>query len=175
MSRDALHLITDFVALDFEASGLDPAGWPVEIGLSWVTTEGKVETWSALIRRHDSWSMAHWSDQSAAVHGIPLAELLDAPTAETVAREALELCSARIVVSDAPEFELRWLDRLLAAVERSGAMKLRHYDEATFRIFEGRRLDHVYEYLARHSTPHRAGPDSARLAAAWVAADRRAR
>lgn len=162
---------TEFAMLDFEASGLDPQGWPIEIGLSWITDHGAVETWASLIRPDPGWSTAHWSEPSADVHGIPPEALAEAPPAADVAREMLARSEGRVVLSDAPDFEQRWLDRLLGTIGRAGAITVRDYDMATFRLFEGSlRLDSVYDHLARHPAPHRAGPDSRRLAAAWRAA-----
>lgn len=162
-----------FMTLDFEASSLGPASWPVEIGLSWIASTGRVATWSSLVRPHGTWSMDEWSEQSALVHGISLDELASAPEAEAVAAETLALCERCITVSDAPEFDQHWLDALLETIGMAGAITVRDYDVATFSAFEGdHRLERVYEYLSRHSAPHRAGPDSRRLAAAWAAAAR---
>lgn len=165
---------TGFVMMDFEASGLEPQGWPIEVGLSWITDHGAAETWASLIRPHAGWSMDHWSEQSAEVHGVPLADLHQAPPAEDVAREALQRCAGRVILSDAADFEQRWLDRLLETIGRAGAITVRDYDAATFGLFEvGLRLERVCQHLARNPAPHRAGPDSRRLAAAWLAAARR--
>ena len=165
--------LTDFVMLDFEASGLETDGWTIEIGLSWITQSGRIGTWSSLIRPDEDWSMDGWSELSAEIHAISLVELDAAPPAEDVAREAFARCDGRLILSDAPEFEQRWLDCLLGTIGKAGWITVRDYDVATFSLADGLRIDRVYEYLARHPAPHRAGPDSRRLAAAWSAAARR--
>lgn len=53
---------TNFVILDFEASGLDAGGWPIEIGLSGIGEDGAVGTWSSLIRPDLGWSMTVGSE-----------------------------------------------------------------------------------------------------------------
>jgi DNA polymerase III epsilon subunit-like protein len=72
--------IEKFATLDFEASSLSQESWPIEVGLSWLT-DGEVQTWSTLIRPAANWELSDWAPQSAAVHGIALEELEDAPVA----------------------------------------------------------------------------------------------
>lgn len=158
----------DFVTIDFEASSLSTESWPVEIGLSWIDAEGAPKSWSSLIRPHESWILGDWSEASAAVHGIALADLSAAPPAETVAREALQIIGRRHLVSDAPEFEIRWIDRLFALLGLGGRLNCYDFDAVSAEFFPGPALDHVYERLERLKSPHRAGPDSLRLVKAWV-------
>lgn len=162
-----LHSMTDtsLLFLDFEASSLAADSWPVEIGLSSVSLEG-VETWASLIRPRPTWSMDAWNPHSALIHGIPRTELDAAPSADEVATMALSRMEGKILVSDAPEFEVRWLHRLLEGRVVEG-IKIADFDHIAARRFESRTLDWVYEGLERRRAPHRAGPDSARLAGAW--------
>lgn len=161
--------IEKFAALDFEASSLSPHGWPVEIGLSWIE-HGSVQTWSSLIRPAPTWDLADWSPQSAAVHGIPMADLEPAPSAAKVAESFLRVLGERRLVSDAPEFEMRWLSRLLQASNCDRIPLIEDFDGISFALFDGYALDMLYETLERRPAPHRAGPDSARLADAWLKA-----
>ena len=91
------------VFLDLEASSLDADSWPVEVGMAW-PAEGRLEARSSLIRPDPSWSMRAWSPASAQVHGIPLAELRQAPPAPEVARWVAGIVGDATLVSDAPEF-----------------------------------------------------------------------
>lgn len=161
--------IEKFATLDFEASSLSPQGWPVEIGLSWIE-HGSVQTWSSLIRPAPAWDLADWSVQSAAVHGIRMVNLETAPPATKVAESFLRVLGARRLVSDAPEFEMRWLSRLLQTNGLGPMPAIEDFDGISFALFEGHALDMLYERLERHPAPHRAGPDSARLADAWLKA-----
>ena len=155
--------------LDFEASSLSEESWPIEIGLSWLE-HGEVRTWSSLIRPAPDWAIDDWSPQSASVHGISLSELMDAPSATEVAETLFRVIGGRRLVSDAPEFETRWLDRLLRAAGRPENPSVEDFDGASFAMFDGYALDLLYETVERRPAPHRAGPDAARLARGWLRA-----
>ncbi|WP_108485227.1 hypothetical protein [Oceaniglobus ichthyenteri] len=155
-----------FATLDFEASSLSRESWPIEVGLSWLKN-GEVQTWSTLIRPAPDWDLADWAPQSAAVHGIALEDLQEAPVACTVVDDLLANLGDRVPVSDAPEFEARWLFRLMKAGGRATMPAVEDYHQISFAIFSGMALDMLYETLERRPAPHRAGPDSARLADAW--------
>ena len=159
--------IGSFIALDFEASSLSSASWPIEVGLSWIR-EDRIETWSTLIRPDPDWDQSDWSAQSEAVHGIPLSALLEAPAAIDVADKFLCMAKDFILVSDAPEFENRWLTRLLAAGGHQASPIIEDFHAVSFAVYDGIALDLLYEKLERTRAPHRAGPDSARLAAGWL-------
>lgn len=156
-----------FIFIDFEASGLGPQSWPIEIGLSWI--EGAaVKTWSSLICPAASWSMEAWDPISAEVHGIPLDELAEAPGARDVAAEAAKRISGQTVCSDAPRFDEEWAKRLF--LEASQPVSLRIFDiySAFDHVLSGMGMDQAYEKLARLPAPHRAGPDAERYARALL-------
>ena len=64
--------------IDFEASSLDPNGYPIEVGLAlWPAPDEPIRGWSALIRpAEDSTRHGHWSPASAKLHGIRGSDLL---------------------------------------------------------------------------------------------------
>ena len=163
--------ITRFAILDFEASSLSAQSWPIEIGLSWIERD-TLQTWHSLIRPAPEWNLADWSPQSAAVHGIPIASLEGAPSALNVAQEFLKVLRDRRLVSDAPEFEARWLSRLLMVNGEDQVPLIEDFDGVSFAMYSGYALDIVYETVGRRPAPHRAGPDSARLARGWLLAAR---
>ncbi|PSK80558.1 hypothetical protein CLV79_12133 [Limimaricola soesokkakensis] len=103
----------DLVFLDFEASSLAADSWPVEIGLSWLADDGTIETHAQLIRRHPSWSMDAWSEDSAAIHSIPFALLEKGLEATEAAVWFQTMTRGRRVCSDALRYESMWLRRLL--------------------------------------------------------------
>ena len=158
--------IEKFATLDFEASSLSQESWPIEVVLSWLAG-GEVRTWSTLIRPAADWKLSDWAPQSAAVHGIALEELDDAPAAHRVAGDLLECLGGKVLVSDAPEFETRWLIRLMKAGAQATVPNVEDYHRVSSASFSGLALDMLYEALERSPAPHRAGPDSARLAHAW--------
>ncbi len=120
-----------------------------------------------MIRPAPEWNRTDWAAQSAAVHRISVDALQDAPTASIVVDGFLENLAGRVPVSDAPEFEKYWLSRLFEAGGRGDAPAVGDYHGVSFACFSGLALDTLYETLMRRAVPHRAGPDSARLAAAW--------
>lgn len=163
------------VFLDFEASSLDPEGWPIEIGLSWIDVD-RVITESRLIRPQPDWPRSAWSPMAEAVHGIPLDMLLaEGQDAAQVARWYLRRTAGASVVSDAAKFERRWLRPLLASL-KSGPIfdleaevsRVENMHAVIERMLDDAELDRFYERLERSKAPHRAGPDSARLARALL-------
>lgn len=161
-----------FMFIDFEASGLGRDSWPIEIGISWIA-DNSVCVEASLIRPEADWPISSWSAESAVVHGIALAALAAAPLAETVAARFTGLMSGALVLSDAPEYDQRWLDRLLSTLPTPPGITLRDFDAAAHGVFTGPALDALYERLNLTRAPHRAGPDAARLARAWLAGSRR--
>ncbi len=161
--------LEEFAILDFEASSLSSASWPIEIGISWIE-RGKLRTWSSLIRPDPAWALDDWSSQSAAVHGIRISEIQGAPSAADVTEAFLTVRGDRQLVSDAPEFEARWLSRLLKAAGRDTIPAIGDFHGVSFALFGGYALDILYETVERRPAPHRAGPGTARLASGWLRA-----
>jgi len=154
--------IEDVLILDLEASGLGPGSWPIEVGLSWVE-EGEVRSWSSLIRPEPDWDEEAWDPMAEEVHGIGRDRLADAPSAWVVAEELLGRLAGRPAYSDAPEFDGRWLRRLLDAHPTEAGVRLLDFDQAVGAVCGARGADWAYERLERTRTPHRAGPDAARM------------
>ena len=155
--------------VDCEASALGPGSWPVEVGIARVVS-GEVRSDGRLIRPHPDWNMKHWSPASAEVHGIPLEQLHDEghPAEEVAAWLAAELRGAG--VSDAPEYERRWIGRLWELLDPRPPLVLLDYDVLVAVTIPG--LDFlrtVYRHLDLTPAPHRAAMDAARLASAWRA------
>lgn len=172
----ASQFATDLVFLDIEASSLKAHSWPVEIGLSSVGPGGEIVTRSQLIRPKSSWSMTAWTAGAEAIHGISLDVLKrDGVPAEQVARWYVADTRGRRVVSDAPEFDARWLQHLLWPIRDS--VDVEEICESVLSIEEGvwawlspAAQEAWLEELRHHSAPHRAGPDAERMARAYRAA-----
>jgi DNA polymerase III subunit epsilon len=153
--------------IDFEASSLSDKSYPIEIGCAWIEDDRVVHV-SDLIRPDVGWE-PDWARDSAAVHGIRRDALEQAEPAFGVADRYAALLAGRTVVCDAPEYDGHWLGRLLELLPQSLAPKLVDFDALVHVALshEGQRA--VYAHLAATRSPHRAGPDAARLAAAWLA------
>lgn len=154
--------LSDVVILDLEASGLGRGSWPIEVGLAWVE-DGEIKTWSSLIRPEPDWHMDAWDPVAEEIHGISLEELRAAPSASSVAQDLLARLAGRPVYSDAPEFDGRWLRRLLDAAPDVAGVRVLDYDTAVVGLCGEHGANWAYEYLSRTRTPHRAGPDAARM------------
>lgn len=115
--------------LDFEASSLSDASWPVEV--AWVFEDGRSE--AHLIRPLAAWT--DWDPEAEAIHGIPLRTLQEdgLPPAQVAAR-AMAALSGHDLYATAPSWDGKWLSVLL----RAGgfprhALRVRHSDEAHLR------------------------------------------
>lgn len=161
------------VFIDFEATSLFGGSYPLEIGCAWITDDVAVSI-ADLIRPDPGWP-EDWSAESAAVHGIRREDLANAEPAASVARRYASLLAGRVVVSDAPEFDERWLGRLLKLLPDQPRIRLIDLDHLVHVAMSHEAQRAVYEYLAVSSAPHRAGDDAARLAGAWLAGLRAAR
>lgn len=158
--------IDTLIFIDIEASSLAADSWPIEVGLAWIAN-GTVETWSSLIRPDPDWDEDAWSDQSADVHGIARRELDAAPLSSDVAHELIDRIAGRIVVSDAPAFDHFWAEQLTETI----GMKLKmfaDFDAIVGSVCKGNHaaIGKAFNHLEMTVSPHRAGPDAARLAAA---------
>jgi hypothetical protein len=159
--------------LDFEASSLFSRSYPIEIGCAWIEDDRVVHV-SELIRRDPSWT-PDWSHESEAVHGIRQGVLDHTAPAVCVAGRFAGLLRGHTVVSGAPEFDGRWLTRLLELSPQAPDVRVVDFDALLHFALshEGQRA--AYQHLARTPSPHRAGADAARLATAWHHPSRRCR
>ena len=168
--RDFLEKI---VFVDFEASSLSPESWPIEVGLASLVNprgpEPSIRQWSSLIRPAPGWSLQDWSPESAAVHCIALETLDTAPSAVAVAGEIIDRIGGKLLISDNPACEKKWLDRLMVYSPEIRPREFTHFDTLVISVCKGLPLiamDMIYEELERIKAPHRAGPDAARTARA---------
>ncbi len=137
---------------------------------------GQVAAEAKLIRPDPSWSMDDWHPASEKVHGIPRSALNEAETAGSVAMWLRDKLDGRLVVSDAPEFDQSWLDRLMKTACEQHEIRIDDVDRVVWWAFsemDGQigpgRLHYVYSHLTNEKTIHRAGDDAAKLARAWLA------
>lgn len=111
--------------LDLEASSLHHDSFPIEIG--WVFEDGSGE--SFLIRPEPGWK--DWSSDAQALHGLCMETLLrEGLPATEVARRAADALKGRLVVSDAPGADQKWLDRLTEVAGMPSIATVRHHHEA---------------------------------------------
>ncbi|GAB6967152.1 hypothetical protein JCM25156A_11890 [Komagataeibacter kakiaceti JCM 25156] len=169
-----------FLFVDIEASSLSNRSYPIEIG--WVDENGKGEAHLILPPSH--WT--DWSEEAERLHGISYGTLVrEGLAADIVVERFLVVASNRRLVSDAPEFDKRWLERLcrqagkkappVLPVETAWAEAM----EKTLNAFTSpqEKADHAFSCLARAkqramtNSPvlHRAMADARHLWAVWSA------
>ena len=173
VKRD-IEIIRSPVFIDFEASSLSENSWPIEVGIAWL--EGRrVEIRSKLIKRHNSWDLDDWSEVSAAVHNIPYSDLENVESAEGIAQWLIETVGDQRLVSDAPEFDQRWFDRLIGTIEEAPHAQIDDFDRILWLAFSQDgivapgRLHKCYKSMRSRRNTHRAGEDAANLAYAYRA------
>ena len=157
--------------VDFEASGLGPGSWPIEVGSAWIE-EANVKTWSSLIRPEPAWDPDAWSPQAAQVHRIDRADLEAAPNASVVAYELLDRIEGKHIVSDSGHDRF-WAEQLLETVDLIPP-RFVTIEKVIAAACDGDPaiIKRIEAHLLATPRPHRAGPDAARLADAVLLAMR---
>gem|GEM_PF-541598 len=153
--------------LDFEASSLSDASYPLEVGWAWVFADGQIESGGRLIAPEPHWT--DWSVEAEAVHRIPreMAEALGRPAAE-VADLLDELLAGGVVYSDAPGREAQWADRLYQAAGRKRRWRIGDAS-AVIQALVHSEDDRVYWRWKREAPRvHRAESDAWQLAHAFA-------
>lgn len=141
------------VFLDFEASSLEDASYPIEVG--WAFEDGLTE--SHLIRPAPGWT--DWAPDAEAIHGIPREELVRVGSPhDVVARRMVEALAGHDLYATAPSWDGKWLSVLLrAAGLPRHALRLRRAEEA--------HLQAAREVLSAAGAPEPLGDAAAQLVA----------
>lgn len=169
------------VFLDFEASSLAKASYPIEV--AWIFENGRAET--HLIRPLPAWT--DWDEKAAALHGITRDMLIrEGERHDRVAQRMIETLEDHDLYASAPSWDGKWLSTLLrAAGYPRHSLRLSRSDEAVRQhaetvlqdvVPQGRLAALVHESLAQvqeqGSSPpvHRALPDARADRERWLAA-----
>lgn len=105
--------------LDFEASGLGPESYPIEV--AWSDPSGAVE--SHYIDPAPDWD--DWDPEAEAIHWISRDLLRDeGKPVGWVATRLNAVLAGRVVYCDAPAFDQFWLRRLFQAADMKPAFQL---------------------------------------------------
>lgn len=163
------------IFIDFEASSLSHASYPIEVG--WSDASGVVESWLISPAGIADWN--EWNTESERVHGIAHQELLaEGQSPLWVCRRIEEVLGGATLYSDAPPFETMWLERLFAACGRSVPdITVASVDDLLLDMLASRMADErsprlalsVLKLHARNSVAgrHRAGWDVEYLVELW--------
>ncbi len=156
------------LCLDFEASGNDPRGYPIEVAIADVPT-GDTHEW--LIAPTPAWlETGVWEAEAEAVHGLSLAQIIaHGRGVNAVAAELTAQTRGAHLLSDAPSFDTKWLRDLYAATGAEPPFELLDFHQIAWReaALRGRRPDIAIvkaEAYILFPKQHRAGPDARRNA-----------
>jgi len=146
--------------IDFEASGLSPKSWPVEIG--WAFADG--DPVAHLIRPDESWPVAAWDPAAETLHGLSQ-KILHKKGEEPgkICEIANQALAGFDVYSDAPDWDGFWLYRLFNVARVKPAFVLRDFTSVMGEIAVDRQKA-LFE-IAQRSAPrrHRAADDARHL------------
>jgi hypothetical protein len=105
-------LNTDYVYIDFEASGLHEHSFPIEVAWAGPGLEEK----TFFIKPHPTWFRDQWDDNAELLHGISLNNIDANGIAPNHIAQQLELdCRGKVLLSDGVEFDQNWLAMLFEA------------------------------------------------------------
>jgi hypothetical protein len=154
------------VFIDFEASALFDASWPIEVG--YASSHGGEDGF--LIARDPSWSLEQWDRRSEAVHGISLADLEHGLEASAALTRLEDGVGDALVVCDAPAFDNFWLGRLAEAAGRPSKIVIRDWCDVLPTAQSSAELAALSKAArAEEKVRHRALPDARVLRAIWQA------
>ena len=164
--------IWPLACLDFEANGLGPDSFPIEVGVTvWAAPGEPARSWSRLIRPTAAWLASRWDVEAAAVHGLAQFDLARGlPPAEALAAVDARL-GRTAPICDGGERDFEWFVQLAEAAG-GGFRGTNAPEDVLLKILDAEgdagfarteRLQKWYEGVAQ---PHRAGPDSQAFARA---------
>lgn len=160
-----MTLLWPIWSVDFEASSLAAASYPIEIGIvRWSGPHTHIEGWSTLIRPTDEWLGDRiWSAESAAVHGIKLEDLSGGMDPTSVVATVNRIVEPGTVLHcDGGQYDARWLRVLTAASAVEPWWRLGDLDHLVWRL-TGYQQMAVVRYLDKSTAKHRARDDAERL------------
>ncbi len=140
-----------FLFIDFEASGIAPDSYPIEVAV--VSSE---TSFSSLIAPARYWT--HWSFDAQDMHGLTQYQLhQEGDTPVAVARNMNQLFSGQVLCSDSPQDGF-WLDVLYEAADLIPTFELKPLE-----VFVGREAaSEIYRRLPT-TRRHRALNDATAL------------
>lgn len=156
--------------IDFEASSLEPSGYPIEVGLATCTgAERPVQVWSSLIIPTPDWSAhGHWSVASAKIHGLrgrDLAAGLSPLQVATALNAAIGMNG--IAWCDGGPYDAQWAQKLYRAAGIAPVFVLADWHRLILTLGK-RAASRATAWLDRTPAVHRAGPDAEQLLRAIV-------
>lgn len=160
------------VILDFEASSLSNASFPIEVGVAVALgSDGPVHVWSSLIQPARNWIAGQdWDAAAESVHHIAASSLAQGQTTLEIAQTLNQVIGlAGHAYCDGGYYDAMWMERLFKAAGCAATFEL--WDMSRLFVSDPRRFRCFTALLDEKPPPHRAGDDAARLCSALVQAD----
>lgn len=149
--------------IDVEASGLDMTNsYPIEI--AWVDSLGNADNFR--IRPPHDW--VYWDPNAERIHGLSRAELKDGLDVNEAAARLARSLQLEDIISDAPDFDSFWVNRLMQAAGLQRDFRILDIREVFGEIGSAATV-RLCKHLRTHPAQHRALPDAKRLADAYSA------
>ncbi len=152
--------------IDFEASSLEPSGYPIEVGLAlWDAPGEPIRSWSALIQPTTDWArQGHWSQQSAKVHGLRGRDLMAAGWRPDRIAPGLNrvLGPGRTVWCDGGPYDGQWMRGLFRAGGVDPVFMLDDWHRLAALMGKTSR-ERALDWLERVRATHRARSDAEQL------------
>lgn len=162
MNEDAETLSWPLTTIDFEASGLGPDTYPIEIGVArWGSPESPIIVWSSLIGTTMEWrKRGRWDPEALRIHGIPRRSLEDAPGPVQVMEDLNRRCGVgTLAFCDGGTHDHHWMQKLATAAGQGPRLMLGSWRHVLMHLSEEGR-DRAVNHRAPHEIAHRAGADA---------------
>ncbi|EXJ13017.1 MULTISPECIES: 3'-5' exonuclease [Nitrincola] len=139
--------------IDIEASGLDPdLSYPIEIGV--YDTQHPETSISFLIKPDASWE--YWDSNAESIHNISRNLLDKEGISLEDACDRLNLGIDQVVISDAPDFDYMWLQRLFDKASKPMRFKVSGF----YSFLTPEQQSQLNRHLDIQERPHRALADA---------------
>ncbi|RAU16975.1 hypothetical protein DN062_15615 [Nitrincola tibetensis] len=139
--------------IDIEASGLDPdLSYPIEIGV--YDTKNPDASISFLIKPDPAWE--YWDSNAESIHNISRKLLEKDGINLREACDRLNQSIAQIVISDAPDFDFMWLQRLFDKAAKPMRFKVSGF----YSFLTPEQQNQLNRHLDIQERPHRALADA---------------
>jgi hypothetical protein len=152
--------------IDFEASSLEPGGYPIEVGLAlWPAADEPIFSWSSLIRPTDDWlKHGDWSKASREVHGISQNEAVRTGREPVKVAKAINeaLSQSGVVWCDGGPYDAQWARTLFKAAGLKMVCPLGDWHQLVAAV-GGEARENALEWLERIPPRHRAREDAEHL------------
>jgi len=143
----------ELICLDFEASGLGPRSYPIEVAWRNAAT-GDQDSFMIKPAEVPLWD--HWSETAEEIHGISREQLLaEGIGVAQACRRLNRALEGRTVYCDALEFDVFWLRRLFDAGQMRPLFRLQGLES----LLQGERLQRFLDCIAGQQRRHRALDD----------------